>query len=335
MTTVEGPRIGLVGAGGISSEHLPSLLRLGSEVAVFSEVGAEALVARYGGSVASTMEELLDRSDVIDVVTPTATHADIIARSLRAGKDVISEKPLTRDTATAQDLIKLAVEEGRQLLVAHVVRYFPAYSLLHDAVSGGLLGSIAVQRFSRCGAYPLRTSWFADRGASGGVVLDQMIHDLDIARWIGGEVVQVSAVSALGGSSQGPVETAYVLLTHASGVISQVSGIWGPQHLRFTTSYSVAGTLGTLEHDSFMEQNVRADLMESAGGGGALPDVDPAQDPYFLELQELIAAIGGSATPRVTAEDAVAAVCIANAALDSIDLGIPVELRADRKVVES
>ena len=320
-------RIGLVGAGGISASHLPHLLALGAEVYVHSEQGAAEAVARHGGgTVVDTLDELLELVDVVDVVTPTLTHAPIVRRALEAGKDVISEKPLARTDADADELVALAARLGRRLHPAHVVRFFPEYVRLKEAVDQGLLGDLAVLRFSRAGAYPTRTPWFADRELSGGIIMDQMIHDLDIARWVAGEVVRVSAVSTRAGDAEHPIEAAHVLLTHASGAISHVAGVWGPAHLRFTTEYTVTGTGGQLEHSSAVQRGYVADLAGGGTGGELVPDTDPAEDPYFVELREFTRAFAGGPEPRVSAADGAAAVRIATAALESLDTGQPVDL---------
>jgi myo-inositol 2-dehydrogenase/D-chiro-inositol 1-dehydrogenase len=196
---------------------------------------------------------------------------------------------------------------------------------LQRAVAAGLLGDLAVLRFSRSGAAPEK-AWFADPALSGGIVLDQMIHDLDMARWVAGEVVRVSAVSSRRAEGARPIEAAHVLLTHRSGAISHVAGVWGPAHLRFTTGYSVTGTGGTLAHDSAAERPYVADLLASGDGGAALPDSDPLESPYYLELQEFLLAGRGGARPRVTTADGVEAVRIANAALESLQHGRPVDL---------
>lgn len=326
------PKVGLVGAGGIASAHLPHLRRLGADVFVYSEVGAPELVATFGGTVVDSFEELLATVDLVDVATPTPTHHAIVRRALEAGKDVISEKPLARTHEQAMDLVTYAREHGRKLYPGHVVRFFPEYVRLREAVSSGALGELAVLRFSRSGAFPARTPWFADREQSGGIILDQMIHDLDIARWLAGEVVTVSAVSSRVEADPHPVEAAHVLLTHESGAISHVAGLWGPAHLQFTTSYSVAGTGGVLEHSSAAQRNVVTDLgaVEGAGGGALVPDIDPGENPYFLELAELFGALTGGPEPRVSAADGAEAVRIALGALESLDTGQPVDLRAGR-----
>ncbi|ROP61377.1 Gfo/Idh/MocA family protein [Curtobacterium sp. PhB115] len=327
-------RIGLVGAGGIAVAHLPGLLRLG-DVVVHSQEGAAALArsfadtARAVGStitVADTLDELFAVVDVVDVVVPTPAHADVVRAALAAGKDVVSEKPLARTDADAADLVARAADAGRQLYPAHVVRWFPAYVRLKEAATTGLLGDLAVLRFSRSGAFPTRVPWFGDRTQSGGIVMDQMIHDLDVARWVAGEVVRVSAVSVRAGSADEPVEAAHVLLTHASGAISHVAGLWGPQHLPFATEYSVTGTLGSLSHSSLAEESTRAHLARPAEVDGFLPPVDPAEDPYALELRDFLAAFAGGPQPRVTAADGAVAVRLANAALASVESGQPVEV---------
>ena len=327
-------RIGLVGAGGIAVAHLPGLLRLGP-VTVFAHAGAQQLAdahaaaARAAGSsitVVGSLQDLFDAVDVVDVVTPTATHAEVVRAALAAGKDVVSEKPLARTDADAADLVRCARDAGRQLVPAHVVRFFPAYVRLHEAATTGLLGDLAVLRFVRSGAFPVRTPWFADHALSGGIVLDQMIHDLDIARWVAGAVTTVSAVRVRSGTPDEPVEAAHVLLTHASGAISHVAGIWGPQHLPFTTEYAVTGTRGSLSHRSRDELDLRADLAVPDDVDGFLPTIDPADDPYAAELAEFVGSFHGGPAPRVTAEDGAAAVRIANAAITSIETGQPVVL---------
>jgi predicted dehydrogenase len=320
-------RTGLVGAGVISHAHLPALLALSREVVVFSEVGAPELVAAHGGgTVVDSFAELLDRVDVVDVATPTSTHAALVEQALRAGKDVICEKPLARTDADAQHLVDLATGLGRTLYPAQVVRFFPEYAALQRAVAAGDLGDLAVLRFWRSGAFPTRSPWFADVELSGGIVLDQMVHDLDIARWLAGEVATVSAVGRSAGTSQAPVQAAHVLLTHTSGAISQVSGTWGPEHLAFTTGFSVSGTRGTLAHDSAAERVFSTDLPPTGGAGGLIPDVDPAESPYWTEIAEFLASFAGGPAPRVTAADGAAAVRIGNAALESLRTGQPVHL---------
>jgi predicted dehydrogenase len=321
-------RVGLVGAGVISHNHLPHLLRLGAEVRVYSEAGADDLVAAHGGTVAASLDELLDWAQVADLASPTHTHYPLARQALAAGLDVICEKPLARTDEQAAELVSLARQSGHHLYPNHVVRYFPAYVRLREAVRDGRLGDLAVLRFYRSGAFPVRSAWFADLDLSGGVVLDMMLHDLDLARWVAGEVTEVSATRSRRGEGQHPAEASHVLLTHASGAVTQVSGVWGAQHLRFTTGYFAAGTGGTLEYDRAAESGFTADLARRPARGEAVPETDPAEDPYFLTLRDFLDAIRNGTPTRVTAADGAAAVRIANAALRSAREGQPVTLPA-------
>lgn len=335
-------RIGLVGAGGIADAHLPHLGRLGADVVVFSQVGAPELVARHGvGRVVGSLEELLDAVDVVDVITPTPTHPQVVTAALEAGKDVICEKPMARTAEDAAALADLAQRLGRRLYPAHVVRYFPEYAALREAVARGDLGDLAVLRFTRSGAYPTRTPWSDDVEPRDAVIADQVVHDIDIALWLAGPVTSVSAVSTHSDPGAGdaePAAAAHVLLSHASGAVTQVNGFWGPAHLQFTTSFSVTGTRGSLEHSSAAERAVVTDLGAAAGAGALVPDTDPLDDPYFLELRELVAALSadpglpGGVEPRISALEGAEAVRVANAAIEAARTGTTVHLSTAEEV---
>lgn len=325
MTMSDGrPVIGLVGAGGISRAHLPALLELGSRVLVLRRTGADSLVAAHPGAsvpleIVDSLAELLDRSDVVDVVTPTPTHLDIVRAALEAGCDVICEKPLARTAADARELADCAAATGSRLFPAHVVRYFPEYLALKRAVDRGEAGRLAVLRFLRSGSFPA-SGWFADLEASGGVIMDQMIHDLDQARLLAGPVRSISALRTRSSRDGHRLEVGHVNLTHTSGAISQCSGVWGPPSLTFSTEYAVTGDVGTLRHSS----------LDGGGGGAGLEDdssdvLDP-YGPYTAQLREFFAAMTGGPAPRVSVEDGVEAVRIAEAALESVATGAPVSL---------
>jgi predicted dehydrogenase len=320
------PRIGLVGAGGIASAHLPGLLRSGGTVSVFSEEYAPAFRNNDRIRIASSLEELIEWADILDVATPTNTHHGIVKQALSVGKDVICEKPLALTEEDAAELVSLAERNNLRLFPAHVVRYYPAYRELKRAVDAGSLGELAVMRFVRSGAFP-QQPWFADTSRSGGVVGDLMIHDLDMARWLAGDVVRVSAVRHRTESAGHPLEAAHVLLTHASGTITHVAGLWGASDLHFTTEFSVTGTLGSLTYSSRAEENYATDPDHLTADANFLPPRDEDDDdPYAREIQDFISARQGSSTPRVSSRDGLEAVRIAVAAMTSIESGQPVEL---------
>jgi myo-inositol 2-dehydrogenase/D-chiro-inositol 1-dehydrogenase len=323
--------VGLVGAGGIAVEHAAGWVALGAQLRIFSLDGAEQLAATCGATVAGSFGELLETCDVLDVVTPTDTHHGYALQALAAGKHVVCEKPLARTGKQAEELVQAAARTGVHLYPAHVVRYFPQYAALRSAVADGSIGRPAVLRFTRSGVFPSWSPWFADESRSGGIVMDQMIHDLDIARWVAGEVTEVYALH----TEQAERQTAHVTLTHASGAVSLVAGLWGPPHLAFRTTFHVAGDQGVLRHDSAETTAVRADLGPVRPGGEPRPASVGAESPYLAELRDFATAIAGGPAPRVDAVDGLVAVRLAEAALESIALGRPVPVDSARWVTDA
>ena len=335
MTDINGTdnrlRVGMVGAGGIANAHLPAWLRIGARVVVYSIDGAPGLVARHGGGqVVDTLDQLLDTVDVVDVCTPTYAHPEIVFSAAAAGKQVLCEKPLALDTATAETMVKACSAAGVQLYPGHVVRYFAEYAALHRAVAAGAIGTPAVLRFHRCGARP-RAAWFADPELSGGIIMDQMIHDLDFARWLGGEIDSVHArLADSAPESATGVVSAHVIARHRGGAISTVTGTWARPGTRFRYGFHVAGTDGVLEYDSAIDPSLRTDAGRAAGGGGErlLPDVSLVASPFLTEIREVAAAFSGGPSPRVSATDGVEAVRLAAAANASLATGRPAAVDA-------
>jgi predicted dehydrogenase len=302
--------VGLIGAGGIASVHLPAWLALGVKVVIFSTAGAAALIRRHqGGIEVGSLEQLLASCDAVDVCTPTYVHAEIVRLAAAAGRQVLCEKPLARTSADAAAMIEACSRAAVQLYPAHVVRYFPEFEAMHRAVAAGTVGSVAVQRFSRTGSRPER-AWFADDVLSGGIVLDQSIHDFDFARWNAGEVVTVFAREVRPTVGVG-VRSAQTILTHASGAISYVTGTWAKPGTTFRTTFEIAGTDGLLWNDSRQHSLLAIDGgTGDKAGTGLLPATPFVESPYLTEIREISDAFQGGEAPRVSADDGLQAVRI-------------------------
>ncbi|UEJ81484.1 Gfo/Idh/MocA family oxidoreductase [Brachybacterium halotolerans subsp. kimchii] len=315
-------RAGIIGTGGISRAHAPGWIDAGAELHAFSLEGADAFAQEFGAIVHEDLEDLLAAVDVVDVCTPTPSHPEIVHSALDAGRDVVCEKPLALRAEDARSLVEHAERAGRLLFPAHVVRFFPQYAAAERAIERGAIGTPAVLRFERTGAMP-KQPWFADETRSGGIVMDQMIHDIDQAIWMAGPVTSVFAQQNRRGEG-GSLRTAHVVLTHAGGVISHCRGLWGAPGTRFHFTFSLAGDAGRLEYDSASGDGVAWDEVASSRGGsdgGYLPDVSGIASPYALEISDAVAALETGSTPRVTGADGVTAVEIALAALESIATG--------------
>ncbi len=325
-------RVGVVGTGFIGATHGAAWTAEGMRVVVYyvDAGSATALAARHGAAAAGSLGELFRDVDVVDVCTPTHLHADVAVAAARAGRHVICEKPMARTLADAEAMLAAARDAGVRLFVAHVVRFFPEYVAARAAVLDGAIGEPGVLRLTRASFRPRQPAghWFFDHARSGGIILDLMVHDLDYARWIAGDVVAVHCRSASVAQPDAGVDHAVAILTHRSGAISHVSASWGYAPPTFVTALEIAGSHGLIEQSSTTTSPVTPSLLAGAAGGSltAMADTGLAGDPFRLELAEFAMAIRDGTEARIGATDGLEALRIALAADESARTGAVVRL---------
>ena len=165
-------KIAVIGAGHLGKFHLNNWMEIdGVTVVGFSDTddaNAHAVEEKYKIKRYNTAEELLDNCDAVDIVAPTTFHYELCALALRKGKHVFVEKPLTNTMEEAKSLLKLAVESNLKFQVGHVERFNPAFTALKNYTLEPMF--IEVHRLSQ----------FNPRGTDVSVILDLMIHDIDI-----------------------------------------------------------------------------------------------------------------------------------------------------------
>jgi predicted dehydrogenase len=325
-----GLTVGLIGAGNIAHVHVAAWKALGARVLVHSLEGAEELSEQYGLEVAPSLDGLLADVEFVDIVTPSETHKEITLAAIKAGKNVICEKPLTLTAADSHEVIDAAQAAGVRLYPAHVVRFFPAYKAAYDAIQAGRIGAVAVARFYRQASSPAGAGWYREVARSGGVIMDLMVHDLDQARWLCGEVTSVYAVQnppTVDGIS--PVNVAaHVTLTHDSGAISHCRATWGATGTAFQTGFQVAGSSGVLKFTSDSDTGYKEELQNGAADSDLLiPASMLGESPYLSQLRELAVGLRGGPDPRVLASDGATAVYLAEAARASMESGQPIDMK--------
>ena len=152
-----------------------------------------------------TWEELLGREQIADaalVCTQDHMHAAPVLTALRAGYDVLVEKPMATTLADCMRLVKAAEETGRLLQVCHVLRYTAFFGMLHDIVASGRLGDVVTVEHRENVAYwhmahsYVRGNW-RNSAAASPMILAKCCHDLDLLYWILGPVQQLSSVGSL------------------------------------------------------------------------------------------------------------------------------------------
>ena len=166
-------RIGVLGAGHLGKIHMKCIRELPDQyelVGFFdpSIKSAKEASAQFELMPFHSMQSLIDSVDVVDIVTPTVSHFECAATAIRNFKHVFIEKPVTTNLEEAKVLIKLANEAGIKAQVGHVERFNPAFK--------------AVQQYFHNPKFieTHRLSQFNPRGTDVSVVLDLMIHDIDI-----------------------------------------------------------------------------------------------------------------------------------------------------------
>ena len=186
-------KIGVIGAGHLGKIHLKLLLELKNtfEVIGFYDSDREnAKIVNRSFRVKSfkTVELLIEEADVIDIVSPTISHFDCACLAIRSNKHVFIEKPITQTVLEAETLMKLSREASVKVQVGHVERFNSAFKSAQTYINQPLF--IESHRLSE----------FNPRGTDVPVVLDLMIHDLDIVlKLVNSPVksVQASGVSVV------------------------------------------------------------------------------------------------------------------------------------------
>ena len=164
--------IGVVGVGHLGEHHVKHLKSIDSFKLIgiydIDEKRADSIGKKYRVPVYKNINQLIEVSDAISLVTPTETHFDIAYNCIKAKKHIFIEKPITKSVADAEKLIKLGIKRKVVIQVGHIERFNPALTPLNNYILRPKY--IEIQRLAP----------YNIRGTDVPVVLDKMIHDLDI-----------------------------------------------------------------------------------------------------------------------------------------------------------
>lgn len=207
-------KIGLYGTGHLGKIHLKCILATEQwELVGFydpDDKNAAAAIEQYGVRRFDTPAALLHAVDAVDIVTPTPSHYALAAQAIRAGKHVFVEKPVTHTVAEGRRLLKLAEQHGVTVQVGHVERFNPAVLALRDVP----LRPMFIESH--------RLAAFQPRGTEVAVILDLMIHDLDLVLHLVQSPVRRLSASGVAVLSQTP-DIANVRLEFANGCVANLT----------------------------------------------------------------------------------------------------------------
>lgn len=328
----------LLGAGTMGTVHALAYekmkgVKLVGIVDIRKEV-ADQLASKTNSSAfysfESALSNLKNNIDVIDVCLPTYLHKKFVLQAAGIVENVICEKPLARNAEEAKEMMDYCAEKEVKLFVGHVVRFFSEYSRVKQIVDAKKIGTPAVIRTTRGGAFPVAwENWYGDFDKSGGLILDLLIHDFDFLRATFGEVERVFAKSlSRTDALQLNIDYALITLRFKSGVIAHLEGTWA--HEGFSSAIEISGDKGIVEYNSSKITPLKFVSREKTDGsrGVEVPESPLNNNPYFLELEHFIHCINTGEQPVVTALDGLKAIEIAAAAQRSSELGRPISLQS-------
>jgi predicted dehydrogenase len=294
-------RAAVVGVGYLGRFHAQKYALLG-DCSLVGVVDAQPdTAARVAAEVRSTaytdFRALLGQVDAVSVVTPTPTHYDIARAFLESGAHVLVEKPMTESCAQAERLISAARQYHRVLQVGHLERFNPAILAAESLLSR--------PRFIECH----RLAPFKERGTDVNVVLDLMIHDIDLVQMIVGS--PVAALEAIGTpvfSSE--IDIANARLRFDSGCVANVTAS--------RVSLKTERKLRVFRDDAYLSIDLQQKILTvirkrvAPVGEGELPVQIEEQsfeqgDALLAEIQSFIAAIRDERPVLVSGEDGLRA----------------------------
>jgi predicted dehydrogenase len=327
-------RVAVVGVGHLGRHHARILAGLeGVELVAVADARAEqaqAVAGPLGAEAVTDYRDLLDRVDAVSVAVPTSLHREVAGAFLERGIATLVEKPLAASLADAEELTALARRSGALLQVGHIERYNPAI----EAVSAHGLRPKFLQA-ERQGLYTFRST-------DVGVVLDLMIHDIDLVLSL--VTAPVRRVSAVGVSLFGQHEdvadariefedgcVAHLVANRAARAPSRRMHVWsdtGYASLDFAareaTVIAPSESLrrGRLDLDD-LDISQPSAVKERLFSSGRVFRVDevpapPPREPLAIELEDFVQAIRTGNPPRVTSEDGLRAMRLADRILHSL-----------------
>ena len=302
--------IGVVGVGALGRHHARHLASLPEAdlVGIFDvdRARARSIAAEHGTRAFDELDELLGRVEAVSIAVPTSHHAEVGLHVLRRGLPVLMEKPLAATLEEADALIAMADAQGVQLQVGHIERFNPAVRAAAPHLGTPLY--VESQRLAP----------FQPRGTDVAVVLDLMIHDLDLILHLTGGA-EASDVRANGIAVLSPhLDIANARVEFAGGCVANVTAS--------RVARERIRKLRLFQHDGYLS----LDLATGGGAflrlkdgwrpgmGGELSDIvemiplaAPAADALGLELQSFVHAVRGDREAVVTGREGRAALALA------------------------
>lgn len=336
-------RIALIGAGVMGRQHYQHLQGLSeAQLCAVSDPGPQAaeFAAACGVPCFADHRQMLEqvRPEAAIVANPNSLHVSTALDCIAAGVPVLLEKPVGVNLEEVRELVRACERSGVPVLVGHHRRHNPLIVRARELLASGALGRLttvtALWQLQKPGSY-FDIPWRREAGA--GMLLTNLIHDLDLLRHLCGEVRQVQAFTSNGVRGFASEDSAAVLLQFNSGVLATLTGSdavaapWSweldsgenPVYPRQAEQpcYLLAGTAGALS----IPQLKRWHYAE-AGAGWHEPLLQvqesfPVAEALRVQLQHFVQVARGAVAPLVSAADAGRTLALVEAIRQAADSG--------------
>jgi myo-inositol 2-dehydrogenase / D-chiro-inositol 1-dehydrogenase len=325
-TAVAPVRIGVIGVGRIGRMHAELLERDVPGASVGAVYDSHEPVARdvanaLGVPAATSVEDMLEGDvDAVAICSSADTHVELMVAAAEAGKAVFCEKPVSLELGELDRALSAVRAARVPFQVGFNRRFDPAHESVRDAVASGAIGEPHLVRISSRDPAPPPLEYVK---TSGGLFLDMMIHDFDMARFVtGSEVVEVFARGAVrvaqSFAQAGDVDTALVTLVHEGGCMTAIDNSRRAAY-GFDQRVEVFGSAGMAASDNPL---AHTGYVISANGvqRPALPHffLERYVPSYLREWQAFIGAVQTGSPPPVSTDDARAPLVIGLAAWRSL-----------------
>jgi len=318
-------KIGVLGAGHLGKIHL----RLLNQSSQYELVGfydenveyAEKIANEFGYKRFETISKLIHAVDVIDIVTPTLSHYKCAKVSIKSGKHVFIEKPISTTVEEAEEIIALAKEYKVKGQVGHVERFNPAFIAVKDKIENPMF--IETHRLAE----------FNPRGTDVPVVLDLMIHDIDAILSVVKSKVKALHASGVSVLSQSP-DIANARIEFENGCVANItSSRISMKNMRKARFFQKDAYISVDYLDKVCEVVKMKDAPEVPGDFDMIlqnaegekkqiyfdnPEVS-LNNAILDELETFANAINNNTTPVVTLEDGTEALRVAYMIIDSME----------------
>lgn len=308
-------RVGVIGVGNMGQHHTRVLSRLKNvELVGVSDINLELgldTASKYRVRFFEDYQTLIDHVDAVCVAVPTRLHHTVGMNCLRAGIHVLIEKPIAANITEAESLVNAAAESNCILQVGHIERFNPAFKELHNVLRTEEVLALEARRMSP----------YSDRANDVSVVLDLMIHDIDLLLELAGSAVVKLSASGSRSANSGYLDYVTATLGFANGVVATLTASKVTHRKIRTIAAHCRNSLTEadfLNNEILINRQTTANTMTNYGQvlyrqDGLIEKVYTNNtEPLHAELEHFVNCVRGGEKPSVGGEQALKALRLAS-----------------------